>query len=246
MRSAIIFSAIAFIHGAVGYAYSGSIPVPGVPGVFRRDDSFLGTLLKRQEICDKESGLSCRVGEYCIVIDGRIGCCPNGSVCNGIRTCVDHSTEGCERGGTLGNAVCCDAKAPYCNRIGSSHYCDISLPPLITTTVTITTTVCPYANTTTTIPSCPSPTASTTVSYSYPTLTPYPTDDEPEITPTLPPISISNNTMVVTVPISNATTTSDRAPSQTSPLEFDGAGVASKAGFSAMMGGLIIALLAAL
>ena len=100
MRATIAFLVVALLQGACGFVFPGQIPATPA-GVFRRIDS--GSLFKRQEVCDPVSGctyfcfhyvstlgaigyvadigcplVSCRTGEYCVIIDGSVGCCPEG------------------------------------------------------------------------------------------------------------------------------------------------------------------------
>lgn len=73
----------------------------------------------------RDTIVSCRAGEYCVVINGALGCCPEGfvlihqaengqyadrneysKVCDSVRTCTDHSNPGCKNGGTVGGSLC--------------------------------------------------------------------------------------------------------------------------------------------
>lgn len=240
MRASIVFSVVALVQGACGFVFPGLTPA----GVFRRVDS--RSLIKRQEVCDTISGLSCRAGEYCVIIDGSVGCCPEGKVCGSIRTCVDHDTSGCEKGGTINGALCCDANVPYCNTIGSTQFCDSVKPETITKTVTISTTVYPSFNPTTTATrSCSSSSAgdTTTTTYILPTLTPYPSEEGPKVTSTvsteLPTTLVVARTSSYNVPTANVTST---IPVPSKPA-MEGKAVASSASFSVVLGGIAVAFM---
>ncbi|KAF8429558.1 hypothetical protein EV426DRAFT_667894 [Tirmania nivea] len=243
MRATIAFSVVALVQGACGFALPDNISATPA-GVFYRVNS--GSLFKRQEVCDPASGLSCRVGEYCVVINGSVGCCPEGKVCGSIRTCLDHDTSGCEKGGTLNGALCCDANIPYCNTIGNTQFCDSVKQEVITKTITSTTTVCPYSNATATVTrSCPSSPAgnTTTTTYNLPTLTPYPSEKGPKATLTtsteLPTILVVAETSSYNVPTANVTST---IPVPSKPA-MEGKAVASSASLSVVLGGIAVAIM---
>ncbi|KAF8457767.1 hypothetical protein BGX38DRAFT_1139247 [Terfezia claveryi] len=237
MRAIIAFSVIALVQGACGFVFSGQTPATPV-GVFRRVDS--ESLSKRQEVCDAVSGLSCRTGEYCVVIDGSVGCCPEG-----IRTCVDHDTSGCEKGGTVHGALCCDANVPYCNTIGNTQFCDSVKQEIITQTITSTVTICPHSNATAAVTrSCPSSPASntTTTTYALPTLTPYPSENGAKVTFTsteMPTTLVVAETSSYNISSANVTPT---IPIPSKPA-MEGRAVASNASFSVVLGGIVVAFM---
>lgn len=243
MRAAIIISAVAIFHGAYGYVFPGQISATPA-GVFRRADA--GSLFKRQQVCDPVSGLSCRAGEYCVTIGGSVGCCPDGKVCGSIRTCVDHNTYGCENGGTLHGALCCDADVPYCNTDGNTQYCDAIKQETITKTITSTTTICPHSNATATVtPSCPSPPAgNTTVTYVLPTLTPYPSEEQPQVSSTtvIPTTLVVAESSSYNIPTANVTST---VPVPSIPAQ-EGSAVVSRASLSVILAGITTAFMGTL
>ncbi|KAK6351368.1 hypothetical protein TWF718_004530 [Orbilia javanica] len=104
------------------------------------DGSFAGLIFKRQTscpagytacgsgcslgpCCDADAGLACRPGEVCSPVDGEIGCCPDGYVCNGIRSCQNAVGGYCTPGSVDNGVLCCDAAAPLCSTSSGVPYC---------------------------------------------------------------------------------------------------------------------------
>ncbi|KAF3936808.1 hypothetical protein ABW19_dt0203866 [Dactylella cylindrospora] len=104
------------------------------------DGSFAGLIFKRQtscpegytacgsgcspgQCCDNNAGLGCRPGESCTEIDGQLGCCPGGYVCEGILGCQGAVGTGCTPGSLTNGLLCCDAAAPICSTSSGVPYC---------------------------------------------------------------------------------------------------------------------------
>ncbi|KAI5807998.1 hypothetical protein DFH27DRAFT_291317 [Peziza echinospora] len=154
MRATFIFSVAAAIvvQGANAYVQLGGF---ADPGVLRRADAFgMGGLLRREPLncskdeelcgsqcsaqcCDAKSGLSCRTGQYCVIVNGAVGCCPEGKTCNAVKSCLDYSTKGCEKGGTHKGALCCAKEVPHCNKFGQTQYCEAAENATVNGTLTM-------------------------------------------------------------------------------------------------------------
>ncbi|KAK6536770.1 hypothetical protein TWF281_000985 [Arthrobotrys megalospora] len=114
------------------------------------DGSFAGLIYKRQTgcptgytacgsgcslgpCCDAGAGLACRPGEVCSEIDGEMGCCPEGYVCNGIRSCQNAVGGYCTPGSVENGVLCCDAAAPLCSTSSGIPYCAGVAPSTVVT-----------------------------------------------------------------------------------------------------------------
>ncbi|KAK6361397.1 hypothetical protein TWF730_005129 [Orbilia blumenaviensis] len=114
------------------------------------DGTFAGLIFKRQTscpagytacgsgcslgpCCDSGAGLACRPGEVCSQIDGEMGCCPEGYVCNGIRSCQNAVGGYCTPGSVDNGVLCCDAAAPLCSTSAGIPYCAGVAPSTVVT-----------------------------------------------------------------------------------------------------------------
>ncbi|KAH8153683.1 uncharacterized protein LAJ45_02496 [Morchella importuna] len=183
--------------------------------------------------CDNDLGVSCRMDEVCVSINNNPACCPQGSTCNRVASCLDADNPVCSSGNS-GGSFCCDSSAPFCNTSGELQLCQATAS-FATTTVTgiVTATVVAavqtvFRNTTSTV--------STTSRTVLPSST-LPTRSSPSLARTSAISSTTSSRVQTIIPTTRTNTT--RSTSATSiviattppPAEFTGGSSPIRGGF---------------
>lgn len=97
----------------------------------------------------------CQPGEYCTVIDGVQGCCPEGSTCSSKKQCSDLTSARCT--GENKDPLCCTEELPFCNTETSTCVAvkpELGPAPTVTKTTQLAITLAPSP---TLLPATPAP-----------------------------------------------------------------------------------------